>query len=102
MVERQLPKLHTRVRFPSPAPIFQSRPSHDRPREKSAGSYRRTRSRALRNLIEKAGDRADAAFLQHRKIGALDRAVDAVGTKAQEKRRRSPKPFGSPISLNLN
>jgi hypothetical protein len=23
MVERQLPKLHTRVRFPSPAPVFQ-------------------------------------------------------------------------------
>jgi hypothetical protein len=22
MVERQLPKLHTRVRFPSPAPVF--------------------------------------------------------------------------------
>jgi hypothetical protein len=25
MVERQLPKLHTRVRFPSPAPIFASK-----------------------------------------------------------------------------
>src|SRR4051794_33825488 len=27
MVERQLPKLHTRVRFPSPAPIFALRNS---------------------------------------------------------------------------
>ena len=30
MVERQLPKLHTRVRFPSPAPVFPERKRIDR------------------------------------------------------------------------
>src|SRR5437762_1195523 len=31
MVERQLPKLHTRVRFPSPAPVFACGASTGRP-----------------------------------------------------------------------
>src|SRR5579871_1178837 len=42
-------------------------------------------SRPLRHLIEKAGDGADAAVLQHGKIRALDRAVSAVGSETPRK-----------------
>ena len=38
-------------------------------------------SRALRHLIEKAGDAPDPSVLQHGEIRALDRAVDAVGAE---------------------
>src|SRR5664279_3353531 len=39
MVERQLPKLHTRVRFPSPAPIFNPNQIKCRPDMDRDGPY---------------------------------------------------------------
>src|SRR4051794_20394880 len=40
------------------------------------------RSRARGDLVQKSRDAPDAAVLQHGEIRALDRAVDALGTKA--------------------
>lgn len=66
MVERQLPKLHTRVRFPSPAPLSPGPESHCSPKpaivnhraprrtliapELSAGTIALTQARTLRHL----------------------------------------------------
>src|SRR6266702_689378 len=52
-----------------------------RRRPGSSGQQRFVRSRARRHPIEETGDAADAAAAEHGKIGALDRAVDAVGAK---------------------
>src|SRR5690606_18210770 len=42
MVERQLPKLHTRVRFPSPAPLHHSADFRRSPRESASRCHTRT------------------------------------------------------------
>jgi hypothetical protein len=42
-------------------------------------------SRALRHLVEEAGDAADPPVLQHREVGALDRAVDTIRAEAPAK-----------------
>src|SRR4051812_14999720 len=107
MVERQLPKLHPRVRFPSPAPIVSRSPASGRaiapdragrrrrslircrtiPGRRWAACdnrpppWRRPDSGHFRHLIEKAGDAPDATVYELGEVGALDRAVDIVGTK---------------------
>src|SRR5215468_7146918 len=47
----------------------------------SRGGQAIAHSRAGRHLVQKAGDALDAAVLQHREVGALDRAIHAVGAK---------------------
>ena len=61
MAERQLPKLHTRVRFPPPAPVVAHRRSRSDSHEKSAGitnicCYHRN------NWLVRAGDQALCVF----------------------------------------
>ena len=58
MAERQLPKLHTRVRFPSPAPaVRQKHSAEDRPKVSSDARYQGIRWKLFKPLREIALER---------------------------------------------
>src|SRR6266576_2747672 len=77
-----LPKLHKRVRFPSPAPILCFRSAKSTTAPDHPGQSHSHWSGALRDLIEKSGDAADTSIADDGEIRALDRAVGALRAKS--------------------
>src|SRR5690606_38211795 len=68
MVERQLPQLHTRVRFPSPAPL-------------SLGALPHVGDRHLSKALPQVGDRHLSDTVNHTAPTALSQGSQAVNFK---------------------
>ena len=98
MVERQLPKLHTWVRFPSPAPRVQSNSRHEC---YSSSQFRLHTFKKNQKLIADLPVKSPTALLAYLLVKPCNRAVR--GWHASARSRLSPRRFnreGSEFAKN--